>query len=170
MKSTVLLSLLVMIMSYECARVSEDEEKKSAPDEKNRSESTVSEPGASLQVPLDTAQACIAYYQTGSPIAPDQLHGFTIHAQDMLQALGISGKVNTEFDHARVYIGRSADGKFHLYFTPVVGANLDTIPKIPGRDTILGQKPNEPNSGYVLDLNAPCPSTCAENNILNPSH
>jgi hypothetical protein len=121
-------------------------------------------------VPLETAlmnikhyqDSCRAFFNNDVPI-----QAYTIHAQDMLMALGIDpSTVECRYKHARVYIGLNDSSEFKLYFTPVVGADLQPDAMAAGRDTIL--KDADGNS-FVMDLNAPCPNTCDSNSPLyNP--
>jgi len=91
--------------------------------------------------------------------------------------MGLSSNVldSVTFKYVRVYLGYDkTDGKhrlkgFRLYINPVQGADLDGNPVSPGTDILLDSlgnpilNPRTPVSAtpYVLDLNAPCPKTCA---------
>lgn len=111
-------------------------------------------------VPLESALANVKHYLDscneflgGAPIK-----AYTIHANDMLMALGIDpDSVNCRYTHARVYLGLDSANHFKLYFTPVVGADLDPSVMNAGRDSILT---DQDGNRFVMDLNAPCPNTC----------
>ena len=105
------------------------------------------------------------------------LISYTIRAQDLLAAMGLSANVldSVTFKYVRVYLGYAKnDGRhrlkgFRLYINPVQGADLDGNPVSPGIDImldslghpILDRKGAVSATPYVLDLNAPCPKTCA---------
>jgi hypothetical protein len=108
---------------------------------------------------------------------------FLIERQDFLQVLGIDsttdGQLVTPFSYARGYLGYdSAQSTYHMFFTPVV--DVQTTDKgvitYAGRDTILkgrhigvGLKDkSDDEDPYVLDLNAPCPTTCNFDGGFNP--
>lgn len=121
-------------------------------------------------VPLETALINIKHYQDSCKAFFNNtvpIQAYTIHAQDMLMALGIDpATVECQYSHARVYIGLNDSSEFKLYFTPVVGADLQPDAMNAGRDTIL--KDADGNQ-FVMDLNAPCPNTCDANSPLcNP--
>jgi hypothetical protein len=98
---------------------------------------------------------------------------YTIRAIDMLAAMGLpSNLVNSKeckYKYARVYLAVDSLLKFKLYILPVQGANLTD--SIGGTDIYLNSKGKYKNPAtqdgdsdkYMLDLNAPCPSTCADN-------
>ena len=129
----------------------------------------------SVRVPLAVAKedikrydsACTAMFsKTGVPI-----RAYTIHAADLLEVLGLpkSEVASCTYSHARVYLGLDPAFKFKLYFTPVVGADLDPDKMAAGRDTILSDPATGADGYYVFDLNAPCPKTCDEGSQLyNP--
>lgn len=111
-------------------------------------------------VPLASALANVKHYLDSCTkyLGEAPIKAYTIHANDMLMALGINpDSVHCGYTHARVYLGLNPDNEFKLYFTPVVGANLDPSVMDAGRDTILS---DADGNLYVMDLNAPCPNTC----------
>lgn len=119
-------------------------------------------------VPLATAiqnikhyqDSCLAFFNNNIPIK-----AYTIHADDMLMALGIDpSTVECQYSHARVYIGLNDSSEFKLYFTPVVDANLQPDVMAAGRDTILS---DADGNKFVMDLNAPCPNTCDNTSPLS---
>lgn len=98
---------------------------------------------------------------------------YTIRAIDMLAAMGLPSSLVTskecQFKYARVYLAVDSMLKFKLYIVPVQDANLTD--SIGGTDIYLNSKgkykkpgmQQEDTDKYMLDLNAPCPSTCATN-------
>jgi hypothetical protein len=106
------------------------------------------------------------------------IKAYTLRAEDLLGALGIPAEYAdssiTKYKHARVYLGYKKGKGFKLFILPVYGADLsgkDTSLWKGGYDVYLNKEglPIPPNSDkstsdgeYVLDLNAPCPNTCAE--------
>ena len=129
--------------------------------------------------PLDSARIDTTCYDSvnrhhWNGVVP--IKAYTIRAEDLLGALGIPAKYAdssiTQYKHARVYLGFRKGKGFKLFIVPVLGADLsDSIPK-GGIDVYLNKQglPIPPDSlkfysaddEYVLDLNAPCPNTCAE--------
>lgn len=104
------------------------------------------------------------------------ISAYTIRAVDMLAAMGMPADyVNSKackYKYARVYMAVDSLFNFKLYIVPVVDANLSRFQG--GTDIYLDStgkyyppgKPetrDEETDKYVLDLNAPCPSTCATN-------
>lgn len=112
-------------------------------------------------VPLDTA---LTWMKTYRKLNIDTLHSFTFRTSDLLVALGIKATASTQ--HIRGYFG--VEPKTHLrklFFVGVVGANLDTFPRQPGRDVFFRNAAGKANAvndatQYVLDLNYPCPTLC----------
>lgn len=84
------------------------------------------------------------------------IRSYKVSNNDLLSVLGLSPDTDCQFYGCRVYLGLDASSQFKLYFTP-----LD--PK--GEDIILM---NPSGEKYLLDLNAPCPSTCGLDTLLNP--
>lgn len=94
---------------------------------------------------------------------------FTIRAEDLLLAMGISDYINIDAcNDIRVYMGfNEPENQFKLYVVPVVFGSHATEA---GRDAFLNNKGDIANllpcstdstTGlYVLDLNAPCPNLC----------
>jgi hypothetical protein len=137
-----------------------------------------------------TARENIAVYdrlwrrQHGEKATP--IHAFTIRAVDLLAALGMDPKLanaaSCRFKHIRVYLGHdSINTVFKLYIVPVDGACLkgeNSSTWEAGTDVFLDKQANPimaVDSGsnsmastntYVLDLNAPCPNTCAKETPL----
>jgi hypothetical protein len=102
---------------------------------------------------------------------------FTIRAEDLLDAMGMSASLvdsaSCKYKHIRVYLAYRPRVGFKLFIVPVKGAHLEE--HVAGEDMLLdstGQVVH--NKGlaaqklYVLDLNAPCPNTCAQNSPLSP--
>lgn len=133
------------------------------------------------------AERCISSYSamTGDSI----LNYFTISRQDFLQAIQIDttlAPIQSVYNFVRGYIGYDTSAKkMHIFFTPVQGAVADSLGNItnPGHAVYLsgrykttdrqtgvqipgnlGDKDDE--GKYLLDLNAPCPTTC--NPEVNP--
>lgn len=99
------------------------------------------------------------------------LKSFTVRAIDLIRALGmdIKYKENAKYKYVRVYIGMDeSPQQFRLFLTPVVDANLDTIPAKPGKDRILYKRIKDADGnlltdeGYVMDFAMPCPNTCPQ--------
>ena len=106
------------------------------------------------------------------------IKAYTLRAEDLLLALGLDPKkITPQYPYVRVYLGYSRkpkDGRtpgFRLYLNPVIGADLNRKPHLGGKDVFLDSLGHAIVSGnlgksqsptpYVLDLNAPCPNTCA---------
>lgn len=132
----------------------------------------------SVHVPLAEAQYCIHRYDSiwtasfGTNDPP--IKAFTIHAADMLEALGIpksyKDSVLCKYKHARAYIGLDSENKFKLFFTPVNGADLCAQTPNAGTDVILADTVKGVAQPYVMDLNAPCPNTCDPQTPLTNHH
>lgn len=131
--------------------------------------------------PLTTAQNDIAYFDSlcQQTLGSDPIKAYTIRAVDLVTALGMDTTYTSEYQYIRVYLGyrrsngMNKDTGFKLYIVPVEGANLAN--HVGGYDIILdsigksvGKNPGIGNNTFVLDLNAPCPNTCATNSLLNP--
>jgi hypothetical protein len=127
------------------------------------------------------AEKCISTYSsmTGDSI----LNYFTISRQDFLQAIQIdtgTASVQSVYNFVRGYIGYDSSAKkMHIFFTPVKDAVADSLGNItnPGHAVYLsgiykttdrqtgiqipGNMGDKDDDGpYLLDLNAPCPTTC----------
>lgn len=98
-----------------------------------------------------------------------QISAFTINTRDVLKTHGFAVPPGCAVQyHTRVYIGLDslADGmNFKFYLLPVVGVGDEIVtPANPGWDTVFkyisGQPPRD-TVYYALELNAPCPNTCA---------
>lgn len=125
-------------------------------------EKTQTTPGTLFAVPLSTAETCIHNYkdalhtQFNTPKS-NIIKGFTIHAEELLEALGIEG-VKPKHPKVRVYLGKNQGDRafdMRLFLTPVNAEGKDIIltgPIMNGLTDVV-----EP---YVFDLNAPCPNTC----------
>lgn len=114
---------------------------------------------SSFQVPLSVAQDNIDRYtkKCSEVLGIVPIKAYTIHAEDLMEVLGIPDTASYKYHHVRAYLGMDTLNQFKLYLTPVEGANLGVVPKIAGTDVILK---NAEGAQYVLDLNAPCPATC----------
>lgn len=116
---------------------------------------------ASHKAPIDTVtkniqhyvDSCYTLFNDSITIkgvehpADSIIRAYTVSGNDLLSVLGLSASQKCTFDSCRVYIGLDYSNKFKLYLTPIKN----------GRDTILK---DSDNNEYLLDLNAPCPSTC----------
>ncbi len=102
------------------------------------------------------------------------IRAYTIRAVDLLGAMGMPGELADsslcKYKYIRVYLGYRRNVGFKLYIVPVQDANLAQLKG--GIDIMLNSEGkglpfNKPKTGfyneeeYVLDLNAPCPNTCA---------
>ena len=121
-----------------------------------------------------------------------QIIAYTVHAEDLLKALGISDSITVEncaYKHIRVYLGYhiNDDGGhtagFKLFIVPVKDAHdidssacttcggndmlWDYNSKKWVIDTLIG---TNTNNIYVLDLNAPCPNICDNASQLMPNY
>lgn len=79
------------------------------------------------------------------------IRAYTVSDTDLLSVLGLplSEADKCIYKQCRVYIGLDYMNKFKLYLTPIdIKKDTDVVLVYPG----IGQ--------YLLDLNAPCPSTC----------
>lgn len=146
------------------------------------------------RVPYDYAKTCIDNYKQKF-FTDSTVLSFTIDRQDFLQAIQmetstITCPVTSKYEYARGYIGYDTVANlFHIFFTPVVGVKTDSTGNIvdPGKDVILtGKYQNKdrqsgmviPNSSqaltdegpYMLDLNAPCPTTCGTGSMTAFAH
>lgn len=146
---------------------------------------------AKMVYPLKEAKSCIQLFNS---LCKDTLKldtvpisAYTIRAVDLLASMGasdtlIDSLVNTNklpYKFARVYLGyRKSDESFRLFIVPVEGADMQDPDKKNwkgGKDIFLNKNgnpippgPGKKNEGdeYVLDLNAPCPTTCATESPL----
>lgn len=139
----------------------------------------------SIFYPADSAKRDIALYDTlrsimlrdtsvmskmGADTSIFAPVAYTTRSMDLLKALGLPDSLYKYCQHknARIYFGIRADS-VRLYFVPVDNADLD---KGEGGTDVFLDGNGSPNytdmiHSYVLDLNAPCPKTCATNNILS---
>jgi hypothetical protein len=112
------------------------------------------------------------------------IKAYTIRAEDLLAALGMDPKlVNSDqciYHHVRVYLGFKKEQGFKLFMIPVEGADLsapDSSAWQAGADILLdstgkpgcrGSKVHLASADeYVLDLNAPCPTTCPSTSLID---
>jgi hypothetical protein len=111
------------------------------------------------------------------------VEGYTIRAEDLLAALGLDPTlVNSDtcmYHHVRVYLGFKKDHGFKLFIVPVEGADLsgpdstwkggtDIMLDSTGTPRCRGSKVHLASSEeYVLDLNAPCPTTCSTTSLTD---
>jgi hypothetical protein len=137
----------------------------------------------------DSAQRDIQYLQSLNDseinervFTNDFPTAFTVNAEDLLMAMGIAYDADKIGEHKniRIYMGyrpkSEARGGFKLYIVPVSGisetetaGNDMVIEKTAKELCIVKPKPDGLNTQYVLDLNAPCPSTCDINSPFMPS-
>lgn len=133
---------------------------------------------------LDSAQKDIKYFDSlcrihlGDTIPP--ISAYTIRAIDLLDALGLTAmKDSSKYKYIRMYLGFRKENGFKCFIVPVDSADLSgTHPENwrGGYDILLDstgkripRKLNQVHnskSEFVLDLNAPCPNTCATNSPL----
>jgi hypothetical protein len=113
----------------------------------------------------------------GPKIDIDTVKAFTVRSVDLFEAMGMGGADSTlaKYQYVRIYMGLDENNSFRLYFTPVVGADLNSKDKKGGKDVILSgkYKPNsiisnqtdaaESNGQYMLDFSTPCPTVCPDN-------
>ncbi len=140
----------------------------------------------SLLVPKGQAMVNIAYFDSLSSkkLSDIPIKAYTIRSQELLVAMGLDSSLISKviYNNIRVYLAYQPTGEkqgtpgYKLYIVPVIGANLDAYPPIGGKDVMLdkngkGIKPEllgnyADGDQYVLDLNTPCPNTCAINGDL----
>lgn len=103
------------------------------------------------------------------------IHYYTVRVQDLLAAMGADSSLLRSpgafrYPYVRVTLAFQQDvNQFKLYIQPVAGANLDSPEKKAGRALFFRRNgaidstldPRSSDSGYVADLNAPCPNTCS---------
>ena len=141
-------------------------------------------PDIEYRVSLEYAEACINSYKERF-VKDSVVQYFTVDRQDLFQTVQLDVStpgcpVTSKYEYARAYIGYdTATHQFHIFFTPVEGVVADSAGNIvsPGKDVILkgpygnidrqtGRRLSNGKSGqeeigpYMLDLNAPCPTTC----------
>jgi hypothetical protein len=159
MKKNILAAAVVisLMITQACKTEVKKEEKKEEKTTANVKHNLTS----SYRVPLPVAKENIQRYtdKCAELFGMTPIKAYTIHAEDLLEVLGIpvSEPPIYEYSHVRAYLGLDSLNNFKLYLTPVVGANLSAVPKVAGTDVILQ---DEDGKQYVLDLNAPCPATC----------
>lgn len=127
---------------------------------------------SAVQMPLDSATQAIHRYDSicEKYLGVIPIRAYTIRAQDLTQALGLPDTIRCAYDHVRVYLGMDKRNQFKIFFTPVINASLNPDDMQAGTDVILGHIDSDPHSGYVLDLNAPCPTTCDQTSpLFNPN-
>jgi hypothetical protein len=116
----------------------------------------------------------------------DSINAYTIRAEELIAAMGIdpnsikpdtSNSFKKIFTHVRVYPAYRA-GAFKLYVVPVEGADLSASPQKGGYDMVFDKNGKilrrksgkfalrgaDGDNGYEMDLIAPCPNVCPENN------
>lgn len=131
---------------------------------------------------LDNAKKCIHIFDsTWHSFDPSHqacpIKAFTIKAEDLLAALGITQPTSPLYTHVRVYLGLTPTDTFKLFVVAVDSDGEGPHPLI-GKDHFFNVVEGSvhvdpaPHSGhYVMDLNAPCPFTCDEASPLNlPDH
>lgn len=129
---------------------------------------------------LDSAVADVESFDSLNIINRDdsiQAKSFTIRAEDLLGAMGMPATLADSkicvYKHIRVYLAYRETVGFKLFLVPVNGADLNK--DVPGKDILLdstGAPIVDPakhllEKQYVLDLNAPCPKTCADGSPLS---
>jgi hypothetical protein len=131
---------------------------------------------------LDSAQTDIRYFKTlcHERLQDTPICAYTLHAIDLIEALGLPRSLedSCEYKYARVYLAYRPNNGFKMYVVPVDSADLSgTNPAKwkPGIDILLDssgrgippkRKLRAGETEFVLDLNAPCPNTCATNDVL----
>jgi len=139
------------------------------------------DPVTHVLYPLDSAQIDINRLDTlsrrylGSATSP--IRAYTIRAIDLLGALGMNPALedSAKYKHIRVYLAYRQNKGFKLFLVPVDSAYIngkDTANWRGGYDIFLNSQgkciprkkgpTTSVETPYVLDLNAPCPATCAE--------
>jgi hypothetical protein len=135
---------------------------------------------------LDSAVTDINYFNSlcqsrlGGSTPP--IRAYTIRAIDLIGALGMDTTLedSAKYKHIRMYLAYRQNAGFKLYLVPVDSAYIggtDTANWRGGYDIFLNSEGkciphnkqgtrNTASADYVLDLNAPCPATCAENSPL----
>jgi hypothetical protein len=113
------------------------------------------------------------------------IRAYTIRAEELFAAMGmpdtLANSALCKYKHIRVYLGFQEKKGFKLFLVPVEGANIsgtDSSKWVGGRDLMLDSngtairhvpgKATLPTDEFVLDLNAPCPNTCAADSSLIP--
>lgn len=153
-----ILAALCLLMAFACHKGSTEEEHHEPAGLSYEASSTA------VHTPLAVAAAnthrydsicAIVLKKAGVDSVP--IRAYTIRATDLLEVMGmpISDSAKCKYNYARVYLGLDADHHFKLYFTPVKGADLISMPQRAGSDVILRDPEGDPGSEYVLDLNAP---------------
>ncbi|MDH4471938.1 MAG: hypothetical protein QE487_04975 [Fluviicola sp.] len=110
---------------------------------------------ATHMTPIDTVTKNIQHYVDSCyAVFGDDDNGiiraYTVSDTDLLSVLGLplsDDTIRGHYNQCRVYIGLDYQNKFKLYLTPIKD----------GKDEILK---DDSGMEYLLDLNAPCPSTC----------
>lgn len=109
------------------------------------------------------------------------LKAYTVRASELLAAMGIDTnlvKGQVAYNHIRVYPGYDKEQGYKLYILPVEDADL--VKGLGGFDMVfnkdgkvigrrsgwggLSKAADGDSSWYGLNLNAPCPNTCPQNN------
>jgi hypothetical protein len=124
---------------------------------------------AENQTPLEIARMNIKHYVDSSykffndslgyqkiDTVNSIIRSYSVNKNDLLSVLGLSPYTVCKYYGCRVYLGLDPNHKFKLYLTPLDSEGEDIILMNP-----CGKK-------YLLDLNAPCPSTCGKDTLLNP--
>lgn len=134
----------------------------------------------------DIKYLCNLHDSAGSSFVKDLPISFTIRAKDLFAAMGLPyDSTCSPYSHIRVYSGyriageagtRSQEG-FKLYIVPVSGVSKenpsghDELLQRSGKDfTVAKPDIGQLSKQYVLDLNAPCPSTCDMTSPLYPAN
>lgn len=133
------------------------------------------------RVSYSYAKQCIDDYKRTN--SSTTVTSFLIERQDFLQSLGMdsstAGAVISPYSYVRGYIGYDQRANsYHMFFTPVDSVIYNSAGQLvyAGKDVVLkGRRinPRYNNQGvgagagdpgdedpFVLDLNAPCPTTC----------
>ncbi|MEQ8473342.1 MAG: hypothetical protein RIC35_19250 [Marinoscillum sp.] len=166
--------LVLMVLTMSCTPESQVPELKKLTDE--TSDTSLFAVSVS-QFETDTANFAAKsrmIFDTALVNDPVPIKAFTIHAADLLEAMGLPPNVqctdSLKYTYARIYLGLNSNNEFKLYMTPVVDAKLsqniggkDVIRNGPYEGNVAGVTTGEVSNGsYVMDFTSPCPKTCPE--------
>ena len=141
---------------------------------------TVITPGytSMYAVSFEEAKQNIDYFASliaNNQLGVDSIRAFTLHAEDVLESIGLSPSYasQAEFQYLRIYLGAdSTDSQFKIYLTPVIDADIEAGNA--GKDVILegpydgdGDGLADSEGQYLMDFSKPCPNACDGNSPLN---